>query len=224
MMFITRALLGAATIWGVASAVPGTPTQTPEPVALKSDQVFVTACADSLGDGPTEMGLFELRGQRNGRNYYAHVMDGMGTEIWFGQPARAPGQLVFDFDDNGPRTGPRWLIGHGPERTYYQAFADNDDPRPPSTGWAALFSSIITAPCLVFPPGPVPFTGLMLPILKARWGSDHHCRCIERTISEFRGRGDSLRPPQRCRILDPTRGTLQPIWPHQSVHNLSIPR
>jgi hypothetical protein len=110
--------------------------------------------------------LFELRGQRNGRNYYAHVIGGMETEIWFGQPARAPGRIVLDHDVNGPRTGPRWLIGHRPDENYsHQAFVDNDDPRPPRSGWMALFGANIGPPCLLLGPGPMPAQTMSVGVL-----------------------------------------------------------
>ena len=113
-----------------AFSVYATPPTLPP---LTADQIFVTDCPNPLEKGRAALGLFELVGKRNGRNHYRHVIEDSGVEIWFGQPARVPGQIVFDSDDKGPRKDSRWLIGHGLEETYYQAFVDNDDPRPPQT-------------------------------------------------------------------------------------------
>ena len=164
-MFTARSILVTLLLTGSAYASPPTLESGSSPAGLSPEQIFLTACEGSHDKSGIAPGLFQLKGTLNGRNHYGHVIQGMKSEIWFGEPARAPDQLVIDHDDKGPRTGPRWLMGTGPEDTWHQAFVDNDDPRPPASGWTPLFSATITSPCLVLGPSHQPAQTMPLGVL-----------------------------------------------------------
>ncbi|MDP6943748.1 MAG: hypothetical protein QF464_06320, partial [Myxococcota bacterium] len=138
-------LLGGPEAW--AQQAPAAP------VTLEAGQVF-------LSDGGTDTiahgALYVRQGEAGGRHRYVHVIEGMDGQIWFGQPARVPGQIVSDHDEHGPRRDARWLIGTSPADTAFQAFATSDSPAPPERGWEALFSAYLPTPVLTFPPHPIP--------------------------------------------------------------------